>query len=81
VLNAKTRSSYTKKNGLYKPLPIPNNPWENVSMDFMTQLPKWNGMDTIFTIVDQFSKLAKIVPIKMIMTTFDSTKLFFDMWV
>jgi hypothetical protein len=32
-------------------------------------------------IVDQFSKLAKLTPIKMIRTTFDSTKLFFDMWV
>jgi hypothetical protein len=34
-----------KKNGLYKPLLIPNEPWENISMDFMTQLHEWNGMD------------------------------------
>jgi hypothetical protein len=61
-----------KKYGLYKTLLIPNEPWESVSMDFITQLPKWNGMDTIFVVVDQFSKLAK---------TFDSAKLFFDMWV
>jgi ABC-type arginine/histidine transport system permease subunit len=38
-------------------------------------------MDTIFMVVDQFSKLAKMAPIKTIVTTFVSTKLFFDMWV
>ncbi len=27
-------------------------PWENVSMDFMTQLPKWKGMDTILMVVN-----------------------------
>jgi hypothetical protein len=62
---------YKKKYELYKPLPIPSERWENVSMDFMTQLPKWNGMDTILVVVNQFSKLAKIVPTIMIATTFD----------
>jgi hypothetical protein len=46
------KSIYKKKYGLYRLLPILNEPWENVSMDFMTQLPKWNGMDTILMAVD-----------------------------
>jgi hypothetical protein len=50
---------------------IPNKPWENVSMDFMTQLFKWNGIDAILMVVDQFSKLAKMAPTKMITTTFE----------
>jgi hypothetical protein len=33
------------------------SPWT-----FMTQLFKWNGMDVILMVVDQFSKLAKMVP-------------------
>jgi hypothetical protein len=37
-------------------------------------------MDAILIVVNQFSKLAKMAPTKTIMT-FDSTKLFFDMWV
>jgi hypothetical protein len=51
---------------------IPNKPWENVSMDFMTQLFKWNGIDAILVVVDQLSKLGKMVPTKMIAITFES---------
>jgi hypothetical protein len=76
-----TKSIHKKKYGLCKPLPIPSEPWENVSMDFMTHLLEWNGMDAILVVVNQFRKLAKMAPIKTIATTFDSTKLFFDMWV
>jgi hypothetical protein len=46
------KSIYEKKYGLYRPLSIPNEPWENVSMDFMTQIFKWNGMDVILVVVD-----------------------------
>ncbi len=64
---------------MYRPLPILSEPWESVSMDFMTQLPKCNRMDAILVVVDQFSKLMKMALTKMIMTTFDLAKLFFDM--
>jgi len=70
-----------KKCGLCRPILIPNEPWESVSMDFMTQLFKWNGMVTILIKVDQFFKLAKMIPTNMIVTTFDLTKKQFDIWV
>jgi hypothetical protein len=41
---------------------------------------EWD-MDTILMVVDWLSKLAKMVPTKTIVTTFDLSKLFFDMWV
>jgi hypothetical protein len=44
-------------------------------------LMEWNGMDAILVVVDQFSKLAKMALTKTIVTTFDWTKLLFDMWV
>lgn len=65
------KSIYKKRYGLYRFQLILNEPWENISMDFMTQLPKWNGMDAILMVIDQFSKLAKVVPTKIIITTFD----------
>jgi hypothetical protein len=48
-------------------------------MGFMTRLLEWNGMDAILVVVDRFSKLMKMALAKMITTTFDLAKLFFDM--
>ncbi len=70
-----TKFIYKKKYGLYRPLPILHKPWESVSMELMTQLPEWNGMDAIFMVVDQFSKLAKMALTMMIATTFKLAKL------
>jgi hypothetical protein len=53
------KSISEKKYELYRPLVICNEPWESVSMHFMTQLPEWNGMDIILIIIDQFSKLVE----------------------
>jgi len=39
------------------------------------------NMDVILVVVNQFSKLEKIIPTNTIITTFNSTKLFFDMWI
>jgi len=53
-----------KKFRLYKPLPILKNPFENISMDFVTCFPKRQGKDAILVVVDRFSKLANLHQIK-----------------
>ncbi|KAD2393475.1 hypothetical protein E3N88_40452 [Mikania micrantha] len=41
-----------------RPLPIPQQVWEDKSLDFITGLPSSNCMDTIMVVVDKLSKYA-----------------------
>ncbi|KAH9753791.1 Endonuclease [Citrus sinensis] len=47
--------------GLLEPLPLATRPWESVSMDFITSLPKSEGCGSIMVIVDRYSKYATFI--------------------
>ena len=47
-----------KTPGLLQPLAIPSQRWEEVSMDFITWLPKSEGKSVIMVIVDRLTKYA-----------------------
>jgi transposase InsO family protein len=48
----------TKPAGQAQPLYIPDRPWQSVSLDLITQLPRSNGHTAIVVFVDRFSKQA-----------------------
>ncbi|KAI0993792.1 hypothetical protein K3495_g14392 [Podosphaera aphanis] len=54
-----------KKRGLLKPLPVPNQIWQEISMDFITGLPLSGPENTtvLLVITDRLSKGIMLVPI------------------
>ncbi|XP_055822010.1 uncharacterized protein LOC129890490 [Solanum dulcamara] len=63
--------------GLMDPLPIVERPWESVTMDFITCLPKSDGYGTIMVVVDRFSKYVSFMPATVGCTAKEAARLFF----
>lgn len=63
--------------GLLQPLPPPEGPWEQVTIDFIVGLPKSSqGHDSILVAVDRFTKMAHFIPTTEKVTASGAAELF-----
>ena len=59
----RNKASNQPTGGLLQPLPVPERPWDSVSMDMVVKLPKTaRGHDSILVFVDRLTKYVHIVP-------------------
>jgi transposase InsO family protein len=65
----KSRTSRHPSFAVLRPLPVPEKPWEDISMDYVTGLPECEGNDPFWVVVDRLSKMRHLVPCR---TTIDA---------
>ncbi|KAE8675250.1 hypothetical protein F3Y22_tig00111689pilonHSYRG00081 [Hibiscus syriacus] len=58
------------------PLPIPEKPWESLSMDFIVGLPVSDGFSSIMVVVDRFSKYGTFIPASKVCPAEEAARLF-----
>ena len=67
-----------KMAGLLQPLPIPEKPWQSVSMDFISGFPKARECKSIFVVVDRFSKYSVFMAASEACPAEEAANLFFS---
>jgi hypothetical protein len=67
------KAEHQRPAGLLQPLQIPQWKWDKIGMDFIVGLPRTRtGYDSIWVVVDRFTKAAHFIPVK---TTYNSAVL------
>ncbi|GJU71782.1 putative reverse transcriptase domain-containing protein [Tanacetum coccineum] len=62
---ARVKAEHQRPSGLLVQPAIPEWKWDNITIDFITKLPKSSyGFDTIWVIVDRLTKSAHLLPIR-----------------
>ena len=75
----RVKASHLKVAGTLQPLPIPSWKWEDISMDFIIGLPITSSKyDSIWEIVDRFTKTAHFLPVRSTYKMSDYAVLYMD---
>ncbi|WVZ57794.1 hypothetical protein U9M48_008136 [Paspalum notatum var. saurae] len=63
----RVKADHLKPAGMLQPLAVPAWKWEDIHMDFIVGLPRTQkGYDSIWVIIDRFTKSAHFIPVKTI---------------
>jgi hypothetical protein len=76
-INQKTLRRHTPV-VMLQPIPIPSQPFELVTMDFIPKLPECEGYDNILVIVDKLTKYTIFILTTTAITERETAKLFFQ---
>ena len=73
------KSDHTQKKGSLQSLVLPEAKWQEVSVDFITDLPvSTNGEDSIMTVVDRATKMVHLIPCKKTTTVGEAARLYWQ---
>ena len=70
----------TRPTGPLHPLPVPDNRFDSVALDFIGPLPEEDGKDTILTMTDNLGADIQLIPIHSSYTAEQVAATFFDEW-
>jgi hypothetical protein len=57
----RTTPSREARQGVLRPLPVPQRSWQDISMDFITHLEPSQGHDAILVVVDRLTKMKHFI--------------------
>lgn len=65
--------------GLLKSLPLPQGPWQEISMDFITGFPESEDQEkpvnAVLVVVDRFTKMSRFLPVNTTITSVELAEL------
>ena len=72
----RTKTQRHRPIGELHPLPIPDEPWDTISVDFIVELPESSGHDATMVVVDSVNKTAHFIPTFVTISAAGSARLF-----
>jgi len=72
----RTKALRTPPVGELHPLPIPDEPWDTISVDFIVELPESEGKDSVMVVVDTVTKRGHFVDTVTTVTAAGSAQLY-----